>query len=148
MRQLFRNAHLFDPVMGLDDIGEISAVDGRIEKIQKGSFTGDYDEAIDLKGFQLTPGFIDIHVHFREPGDEHKETLETGGFAAAAGGFTTVCGMPNTNPVNDSVFVNKFIMARAQRKVSGSLSSHRRCFEKSRKQRMGEYGSMIESGLP
>jgi dihydroorotase len=146
MKQLFTNARLYDPSSGLDDDGEILVVDGRIEKISKGKGGIQSYETIDLGGLQLTAGFIDIHVHFREPGDEHKETLETGGWAAAAGGFTTVCGMPNTHPVNDSVLVNKNIMARAAAKCIvrylpiGAVSKNLESKE------MVEYGSMIEAG--
>src|SRR5690625_4953550 len=61
------------------------------------------DQEIDCKGKLLLPGFIDVHIHLREPGGEHKETIFTGTQAAARGGFTTVCAMPNTNPVPDSV---------------------------------------------
>src|SRR5699024_5216509 len=61
------------------------------------------DREIDCGGKLLTPGFIDVHIHLREPGGEHKETIQTGTMAAARGGYTTVCSMPNTNPVPDSV---------------------------------------------
>ena len=61
------------------------------------------DEVIDGKGMLLSPGFIDVHVHLREPGGEHKETIETGTQAAAKGGYTTICAMPNTRPVPDTV---------------------------------------------
>src|SRR5699024_1893054 len=61
------------------------------------------DKAIDCQGKLLTPGFVDVHVHLREPGGEHKETIQTGTQAAARGGYTTVCAMPNTNPVPDQL---------------------------------------------
>jgi len=70
-------------------------------------------EIIDAKGMIIVPGLIDIHVHLREPGQEYKETIETGLSAAAKGGFTAVCSMPNTNPVNDNSQVTKFIISRA-----------------------------------
>ncbi|HEX4923100.1 MAG TPA: dihydroorotase [Bdellovibrionales bacterium] len=146
MKQLFKNAHLYDPASGLDGLGEIFVVDGRIEKISKGSAGREADEIIDLGGLQLVPGFIDIHVHFREPGDEHKETIESGSKAGAAGGFTTVCGMANTNPVNDSVFVAKFITNRAREKSViryhpiGAVSKNLESKE------MVEFGAMIGAG--
>ncbi|MEQ1875578.1 MAG: dihydroorotase [Bdellovibrionia bacterium] len=146
MKQIFKNAHLYDPASGLDGLGEIFVIDGRIEKISKAVGARDADEVFDLGGQQLTPGFIDIHVHFREPGDEHKETIESGGKAGAAGGFTTVCGMANTNPVNDSVFVAKYIVNLAREKcviryhpigaVSKGLES----------KEMVEYAAMIDAG--
>lgn len=70
------------------------------------------EETIDCTGKLLVPGFIDVHVHLREPGGEHKETIETGTLAAARGGFTTVCSMPNTNPVPDNVEVFERLKSR------------------------------------
>ena len=61
----------------------------------------------------MTPGFVDLHVHLREPGQEYKETVATGAKAAVAGGFTTICAMPNTNPVNDNASVTELVLARA-----------------------------------
>src|SRR5690625_4216169 len=75
---------------------------GKIKRISKDEITEEADEVIDGKGMLLTPGFIDVHIHLREPGGEHKETIKTGTMAAARGGYTTVCSMPNTNPVPDS----------------------------------------------
>jgi len=78
--------------------------DGKIAKLGKpGSITANGAEVIDASGRLVVPGFIDMHVHLREPGYEYKETIATGTSAARAGGFTAVCCMPNTNPVNDSV---------------------------------------------
>lgn len=75
---------------------------GKIKRISKDEITEKVDRVIDGKGRLLTPGFIDVHIHLREPGGEHKETIKTGTMAAARGGYTTVCSMPNTNPVPDS----------------------------------------------
>src|SRR5699024_12720440 len=75
----------------------------KIEQISKEEIEADAKHIIDGKGRLLTPGFIDVHIHLREPGGEHKETIATGTKAAARGGYTTVCSMPNTNPVPDSV---------------------------------------------
>lgn len=81
---------------------DILISDGRISRIAPGIETA-ADETIELDGRLVTPGFVDVHVHLREPGGEHKETIETGTLAAARGGFTAVCPMPNTRPVPDSV---------------------------------------------
>ena len=74
----------------------------------------------------VAPGFIDMHVHLREPGFEHAETIESGSRAAAAGGFTSICCMPNTKPVNDSATVTSYIVERARSKARGQRVSHRR----------------------
>jgi dihydroorotase len=146
VKVLFKNAHLYDSSSRLDGLGEILAVDGRIEKIGKALSERDAEQIVDVGGHQLVPGFIDIHVHFREPGDEHKETIESGSKAGAAGGFTTVCGMANTNPVNDSVFVAKYIINRAREKSIiryhpiGAVSKNLESKE------MVEFGAMIEAG--
>src|SRR6185437_4973683 len=75
---------------------------------------------LDARGCIVAPGFIDMHVHLREPGIEHAETIESGARAAAAGGFTTICCMPNTLPVNDSATVTSYIVQRA-REVARAL---------------------------
>lgn len=79
------------------------------------------DEIIDARGMVVVPGLIDIHVHLREPGQEYKETIETGLLAAARGGFTAVCSMPNTNPVNDNSQVTKFIINRSNELCSSKV---------------------------
>src|SRR5690625_3551403 len=78
------------------------------------SVAAEADETIDCGGQLVTPGFIDVHIHLREPGGEHKETIETGTMAAARGGYTTVCSMPNTNPVPDSVEEVEALFERIQ----------------------------------
>lgn len=81
---------------------DIQIEDGKIKSIADSIEEGNL-KVIDAKGHFISPGFVDVHVHLREPGGEHKETIETGTKAAARGGFTTVCPMPNTKPVPDSV---------------------------------------------
>ncbi|RHW40174.1 dihydroorotase [Lysinibacillus yapensis] len=103
----------------------VTIVDGRIEAL--GAKQPDAAEIIDGKGHLLSPGFVDLHVHLREPGFEHKETIETGTASAAKGGFTTICAMPNTKPVPDSIVNLKYI---------NSL------IEKSAKVRVLPYGSL------
>src|SRR5699024_7066459 len=76
--------------------------DGKIAQISKATINTEADQIIDGKGNLITPGFIDVHIHLREPGGEHKETIKTGTMAGARGGYTTVCPMPNTNPVPDN----------------------------------------------
>jgi dihydroorotase len=86
--------------------------DGKVAEVaRKGKTRGSADETFDARGFIVAPGFIDMHVHLREPGQSHKETIATGSQAAAAGGFTSVCAMPNTAPVNDSPEITAWMRA-------------------------------------
>ena len=86
-------------------------------------FRSNNHEVIDVKGQLVTPGFVDLHVHLREPGGEHKETIETGTIAAARGGFTTVAAMPNTRPVPDNVETVEWLMKRIEETANRSCSS-------------------------
>jgi dihydroorotase len=121
MQILIKGAHVLDPG-NIDEKKDILITDKCIEAIlDPGSFDPDSIESgqgseikvIDAAGMLVVPGLIDIHVHLREPGQEYKETIETGLKAAASGGFTAVCSMPNTTPVNDNIQVTKYIINRA-----------------------------------
>src|SRR5512135_137619 len=118
MQLLLKNARIVDPVTGHDENLDLLLVDGTIVKIGK-SVSSTSAETIDLTGKVLAPGFIDMHVHLREPGFEHKETIESGVSAAAAGGFTAVCCMPNTNPPIDDESVIRYIHAKARIALGG-----------------------------
>jgi dihydroorotase len=115
MPMLIAGARVIDPGH-VDAMRDLLIVDDRIQALQP---TGTFDTGVDgltlvdARGLWLTPGLIDMHVHFREPGHEHKETILTGSRAAVAGGFTSVCTMPNTNPVNDSEDVTRYILTKA-----------------------------------
>ncbi len=105
-----RNGHLIDPAQKLDGKHDVLLVDGRVAEIASpGKLRGKADETLDARGLIVAPGFIDIHVHLREPGQSTKETIATGTAAAAAGGFTSVCAMPNTNPVNDLPAITRWM---------------------------------------
>lgn len=97
MNLWIKNGHIVDPATGRDEVGDLYVVNGKIAK----ELTGEY-ETIDATGKYVMPGFVDLHVHLREPGFEYKETIRTGTMAAARGGFTGVCPMPNTKPATDS----------------------------------------------
>lgn len=101
------------PADVLIEDGRIAAV-GKNLKLKKNQGNSPPSTAIDATGRLVSPGFVDLHVHLREPGFEHKETIQTGTAAAAAGGFTSVCCMPNTNPVNDNQSVTEFILEQAR----------------------------------
>ncbi|RKU26001.1 dihydroorotase [Candidatus Poribacteria bacterium] len=98
---LIRNGHIVDPANDIDEVGDILIADGKIAQVG-GNIQVEIDDIFDASNLTVTPGLIDIHVHLREPGFEHKETISTGTAAAAAGGFTSVVCMANTSPVTDT----------------------------------------------
>ena len=116
---LIKNGRVLDPANGIDDQLNILVDNGTILEISHSEFKkeGEEDKAkvIDARGMLVVPGLIDMHVHLREPGHEYKETIKTGCQAAAAGGFTSIACMPNTDPVNDNKSVTEFILDRAKR---------------------------------
>ncbi|EEB36288.1 dihydroorotase [Anaerococcus hydrogenalis DSM 7454] len=99
---LIKNGRVIDPKSGFNEIADIYIEKGKIKEISKKINLED-ENVIDAKGLIVGPGLVDIHVHFREPGQTHKETIETGSNAAAAGGFTSVVAMANTKPIIDNV---------------------------------------------
>jgi dihydroorotase len=117
MKLLLKGARLVDPASGIDGARDMLIEDGRVARVDANIPAG---ACPDARIFELgpdlvvTPGLIDMHVHLREPGFEHKETVATGTAAAAAGGFTAVACMPNTNPVNDNAAVTRFILKQAE----------------------------------
>ncbi|MDD8025079.1 MAG: dihydroorotase [Acidobacteriota bacterium] len=116
MKLLIRGGRVIDPGSAVDGRRDVLIEDGRIAAVAPVIEAGDA-RIIEAAGLIVAPGFIDLHVHLREPGQEHKETIETGTRAAAAGGFTSVCAMPNTNPVNDRPEITRMILARAAEKA-------------------------------
>lgn len=116
MRLLIKGGYLIDPTQGLNAGRNLLIEDGRVREVLKLNEDAPKDAQIfDATGLVIAPGFIDMHVHLREPGQEYKETIETGARAAAAGGWTSVCAMPNTDPINDSPAVTRFIIEQAER---------------------------------
>lgn len=102
MKTIIKNGHILNPSTNMNEVADIFIEDGIIIKIAKNIEEKDADKIIQADGKYVMPGFIDLHVHFREPGFEYKETIQTGAMAAARGGYTSVAPMPNTNPVIDS----------------------------------------------
>ncbi|MGA2216718.1 MAG: dihydroorotase [Terracidiphilus sp.] len=110
---VIRGGHLIDPAAGADGLKDILLKDGRVAEIAgPGKLKlANGAEVLDATGLTVAPGLVDIHVHLREPGQGYKETIATGTAAAAAGGFTSVAAMPNTNPVNDSAEISRWMQA-------------------------------------
>jgi len=113
-RLRIHGGRVVDPSQARDEVVDIVVVDGRIDAYVGADFGGEYDRVVDATGLVVSPGFIDLHCHLREPGFEDKETISTGALAAAAGGFTTICCMPNTNPTLDTANDVAYVFAKAR----------------------------------
>jgi dihydroorotase len=111
---LIKGASVVDPAQNLEEVRDLLLDGGKIAALEPpGTIPGEGRRVIEAQGLVVTPGLIDMHVHLREPGEEYKETIETGARAAVAGGFTAVACMPNTKPVNDTASVTRFILDQA-----------------------------------
>jgi dihydroorotase len=111
---LIKNGRVIDPASQMDQVCDVFIAEGKIAGVGA-DLSAPGAEVFEASGLVVAPGFIDMHVHLREPGFEHAETIESGSRAAAAGGFTSICCMPNTKPVNDSATVTSYIVERARR---------------------------------
>lgn len=148
MRMLIKGGRVIDP-KNLDGVMDILIADGNIVEIKKNVFTeGEYPETklIDATGKIVVPGLIDMHVHLREPGHEYKETIETGCRAAAFGGFTAICCMPNTNPVNDCRQVTEYILTKAGEAGTARVYPVAAISKGLKGEGLCEYGELKETG--
>ncbi len=151
---LIQNGHIIDPSQNIDEIGDLLIENGRIVSIHiknakgkaKARTVPDEATAIDAAGMYVVPGFVDMHVHLREPGFEHKETIATGTRAAVKGGFTSVCCMPNTSPVNDSDVVTGFILKRAAETAACRVFPIGSITKGQKGEELAEIGNMHDAG--
>src|SRR5215210_2876655 len=148
MRLLIANGYLIDPTQGINTGKSLLIEDGRVvgllghsENVPEGA------EVLDATGLVVAPGFIDLHVHLREPGQEYKETIQTGAAAAAAGGWTSVCTMPNTDPVNDSPAVTLFVIEQAERARMSNVFPIGSITKGSNGAELSEMGEMKQAGI-
>lgn len=116
MKILIKNGTVINPATDVLDVLDVLIEDDKIIKIDK-NIESDAEKVIDAKDCWVTPGFIDVHVHLREPGFEYKETIKTGSMSAVKGGFTTICCMPNTSPVIDSEILVEYVNLKAHREA-------------------------------
>ena len=120
---LIKNGRVIDPKNNIDEKLDIIIKDERIYKIGHFQDNGEYEKIIDAEGKIVSPGLIDVHVHFRDPGLTYKEDIFTGAEAAAKGGFTTVICMANTNPIVDNEETLKYILDKAKKSQNKNTSS-------------------------
>src|SRR5580658_7677504 len=142
---IIRNGRVMDPASGLDARRDVAIENGRIAAIGQNLEAPGATE-LDATGLIVAPGFIDMHVHLREPGFEHAETIESGSRAAAAGGFTSVCPMPNTKPVNDNATVTSYMIEKARRHAVVNVFPIGAITKGSAGEELAAIGSMKQAG--
>jgi dihydroorotase len=143
---VIKNGRVVDPAQNLDRVCDVAIEDGIIRELAVGiDATG--AEVFDASGLVVAPGFIDMHVHLREPGFEHAETIESGAKSAAAGGFTSICCMPNTKPVNDSATVTSYIVDRARRFAPVNVYPIGAITKGSAGEELAAFASMKQAGI-
>lgn len=147
MGLLLRGGLVIDPAQALEAARDILIEDGRLMAlVAPGSVTEAGHRVIEAADFVVCPGLIDMHTHLREPGQEYKETIATGGQAAAAGGFTAIACMPNTIPVNDSATVTRFILEKAAQAKGPRVYPVAAISQGSRGEVLAEYGELKAAG--
>jgi len=144
-RLLIKGGRVIDPAVGLDDDLDVLIDEGTVQDVAK-RIAARGAEVIDAAGLVVCPGFIDAHTHLREPGREDKETIATGTRAAAAGGYTAVCAMPNTDPVNDTAGVTRLILERAREAAAVRVYPIGAITRGSRGEELAEYGDLRDAG--
>lgn len=143
---LLKGGQIIDPSTGLNTIGDLLLRDGKVESAGDRIGTPDGAEVIDCTGLVVSPGFIDVHCHLREPGREDVETIATGARAAAAGGITAVCAMPNTDPVTDNQAAVGFVLKQGRAADSARVYPIGAISIGQNGERLAEFGEMVGAG--
>ncbi len=143
---LIGGARVIDPASSRDEICDVGVIGGSIGAIGTDLDSAEYDRVIDASGMILSPGLIDPHVHLREPGQVHKEDIESGTRAAVAGGFTTVCCMPNTSPALDSPEMVEYVRSRAEQAGSCRVFTVAAATKDRKGQRLAEIQLCLDAG--
>jgi len=143
---LIRGGRVIDPSRGTDGTADVLLTDGRVAAVGHGIPAPEGTQVIEAAGKVVAPGLIDLHVHLREPGQEDLETVATGAMAAAAGGFTAVCAMPNTDPVTDNQAAVGFIVAQAQRAGKARVYPIGAVTLGQKGEQLAEFGELVGAG--
>ena len=143
---LIRGGRVVDPSQGLDDFVDLLLEDGAVSRVGERIAPPRGAETVEAEGLVVVPGLIDVHVHLREPGQEYKETVRTGTMAAAAGGFTAVCCMANTHPVNDHRSVTEHIRGEAERHGFARVHPIGAVSKGLEGEKLAEIGEMVAAG--
>jgi dihydroorotase len=143
---LISGGRIIDPAAGRDAVGDLLIEEGVIREIAPRLSVKGLCQKIDATGKLVVPGLIDLHSHLREPGFEYKETVATATAAAAAGGFTTICAMPNTNPINDNQSVTEFILERAKAEGKVHVLPVGAITKGSKGEELAEIGELVAAG--
>ncbi len=143
---LICNGTIIDPSQSLEAKRDLLIRDGHVAEIAE-NISADDAEVFDATGLVVAPGFIDLHVHLREPGFEYKETIESGARAAVAGGFTSVCCMPNTKPINDNSSVTSFMLEQARKASLANVFPIGAITQGSKGEQLAEIGEMKRAGI-
>jgi dihydroorotase len=143
---LVRGGRVVDPSQGLDAVRDVLIEDGTVVRVDEGIRPGRYAELLDASGCWVVPGFVDLHAHLREPGQEYKETVESGTRAAAAGGFTAVAPMPNTHPPNDNRPVTEHMLGEAARHGYARVWPIGAVSVGQKGDQLAEIGDMVDAG--
>ena len=143
---LIRGGRVIDPSRGTDGVADLYLKDGKIEAVGRNIPAPPGADVLDATGKVVAPGLIDLHVHLREPGFEHAETIATGALAAVAGGFTAVCAMPNTDPVTDSQATVGFVVRQSIRAGLARVYPIGAVSMGQRGEQLTEFGEMVQAG--
>ena len=147
MRLLIRGGRVVDPSQGIDGVYDLLIEGSRILKLEENIDTSEASQVIDVQGLVVSPGFIDLHSHLRDPGQEWKEDIETGSQAAVSGGFTSVCCMANTEPVNDNPSVTRYIIEKAEKVGLCDVFPIGAITKGLKGEELAEIGLMVKAGI-
>ncbi len=143
---LLKGGRVVDPSQGIDEVVDVLLDEGKVAGVGKGLGTPDGADVRDVSGLVVAPGLVDVHVHLREPGGEHKETIGTGAWAAAVGGFTSICSMPNTDPPTDDPAAVGYVLAQGRRAGAARVYPLGAISVGQRGEQLTLVGEMVEAG--